>query len=130
MIRENLIPLPTRGHIKKNQKNNPPTLDEILLDVCQSFNEPIDDVLGKKRKEDLVKCRRIYFYVANVLTNESCDAIAGKINKDHTTYLFHIENCECWFRIGEPKFMSQWETYLSNTGVWYRYFNQINTIQA
>lgn len=126
MIKPNSIPLPKRkGHYRHNKKHNGPTIEELIIDVCSSFNVSVDEFLGYSRKEDIVRCRRIFCYVSNVLTNQSCITIADKIHRDHATYLWHLERCVLWFKINEQKFMDQWQIYVDNSTIWNKYFNKL-----
>ncbi len=71
------------------------TIDYILEMVADHFNIPINDILSKSRKGDIVYARHICMYLCRNLTSNSLAEIGNKIgNKDHTTVLHSINFIE------------------------------------
>lgn len=100
-----------------------PSLEEILTDVCRCFEQNIEMIKSHSRRSKYTVPRRIYCYVAHVLTNESCDSIADYINRNHTTYLDRVTQCFGWFEINEVNWMEDWNIYLNRSLVWGKYYH-------
>lgn len=118
------LPLPKRCiklfGIKSIQ---PPTLQEILADVCDVFGESIINVISKRRRKEYIKCRMVYCYVANVLTEHTYKEIGAVVNYgDHTTYYNQLDTALNMFLSNDELFMEQWDKYVQNSRVWRRYF--------
>ena len=97
-------------------------LYEILIDICEIFGKTPEEVSSDIRPPELTACRQVYFYVANVLTNETCLAIAGFINKDHTTYFHDLKRSINGFETNDKKFMTSWVIYESQSTLWKTYY--------
>lgn len=127
MIRKS-PPLPIRkiGYPKDVETigYRPPPLSILLRDVCQSFETTIEILRDQKlTAEKYVYPRRIFFYIANVLTGESSTKIAATLHRDRGTYWAHIKNVEKWFEINEDEFMTKWAIYTSNSKLWGKYYD-------
>jgi len=116
-------PLPRRIDKRTQRIPTPsPTLESILIDVCNCFNQDIEMIKSKRRCIEYVNCRRIYSYVAHVLTNEACYDVASLINRNHTTYLDRVEQCFGWFGINEADFIEDWNAYTTRSIIWREYY--------
>lgn len=116
-------PLPRRTRLRSLRKiTEAPTLDQILDDICACFNVSAEMVKSPRQYNKYVIPRRIYCYVAHVLTNESCDSIADFINRDHTTYLDRVDQCFGWFEIDDEKWKKEWHKYIYHSKIWYKYY--------
>lgn len=92
------------------------TLDEILLDICLSFEQPIARVLGKGRKDEVVLCRKLFFYVAKSKTGESLKNLGEYIGgRDHTTSLYHVHDVIGLLKVKDPSFLPKWDKYLEKS---------------
>ncbi len=116
-------PLPRRNKRSTlRPKTKEPSIEEILIDVCRCFNVPVEMVKSTSQYYIHVIPRRIYCYVAHVLTNDSCSKISGLINRDHSTYVDRVDQCLGWFKIKEPGFMEDWDTYTRKSQIWREYY--------
>lgn len=123
MLVKHYPPLPRRN--KKSTYRiltKSPSLEEILADVCRCFRQDAEMIKSPSRCSKYTVPRRIYCYVAHVLTNESCDNVADFINRNHTTYLDRVTQCFGWFEINEANWMEDWNVYLSKSQVWGEYY--------
>ena len=66
---------------------------DILIDtVCQFYNITIDQLKSRSRHGYIVEARRMYCYLARVLTPKSLKDIGLKIDRDHATVLHQYKN--------------------------------------
>ena len=64
------------------------TVTNIRNIVCDHFKIPVESVLSKSRKKEVVQARHIAMYFAKMLTNDSLSSIGDVIGKrDHATVL-------------------------------------------
>ena len=64
------------------------SIDFIQKIVCDYFNLPVEALLSKTRKREIVQARQIAMYFSKVLTKASLATIGAQIgNKDHATVL-------------------------------------------
>jgi chromosomal replication initiation ATPase DnaA len=92
------------------------TLDEILMDICVAFEQPIASVLGKGRKDEVVLCRKLFFYVAKSKTGESLKNLGEYIGgRDHTTSLYHVHDVIDLLKVRDPSFVPKWNKYLEKS---------------
>lgn len=86
------------------------TIDYILEMVADHFNVPINEILSKSRKGEIVYARHICIYLCRDLTNSSLEEIGGKIgNRDHTTAMHSVKKIQNELNENKPK------TYSSET---------------
>lgn len=118
-------PLPKRFKRRfVNKSVAEPSLEEILVDVCNCFEQDISGVVSTSKKEELINCRRIFYYVASVLTSEKCIKISDFLsNQDHATFIHHETKALEWFKIQEPEFMYNWNKYVSFSNLWRTYYH-------
>ena len=95
-----------------------PKLEEILQDVCEVFDQPVDKMMGPGKKEEVMTCKRIYCYVSTVITNATFKAIGAVILKDHTTVMHHRAHVLDWMSVNDPTFMETWEKYTKESKIW------------
>jgi hypothetical protein len=64
-------------------------VEELLKDICDIFNTPVEKTLNKCRKLELVRVRHYYCYIASIYYNRrfSLKTIGSVFNQDHTTVL-------------------------------------------
>lgn len=123
MLVKHSPPLPKRN--KKHTHRiitDSPSLEEILLDICNCFGQNTEMIKSKSQSTCHVVARRIFCYVAHVLTNESCHMISDLIKRDHTTYIDRVDQCIEWFEIKEPLFINEWDVYTLKSQIWNKYF--------
>lgn len=99
-----------------------PTALEVFADVCQAFDITAEQITTKNRGENNVGCKRIFCYVANVLTNERSGAISLLINKHRGTYLSHVKYCINMFESNDARFMKRWNEFLHRSKIWDKYY--------
>ena len=77
----------------ENMKNSNGDSIDILIDtVCQFYKVTRDDLISRSRKGYIVEARRMYCYLARVLTPKSLKDIGVKIDRDHATVLHQYKN--------------------------------------
>jgi chromosomal replication initiator protein len=92
------------------------TLDEILRDVCNSFNMPIQTVKAQNRKREAVVCRQIYCYVSRLVTPHTFKTIGLHMGgRDHTTAIHANDMVKQFLEVKEPDFLKEWEQYITNS---------------
>jgi len=71
-----------------NTSNRTITIDKIQNIVCDHFSLPLETLLSKSRKREIVQARQIAMYLAKFHTRESLQNIGRKIgDRDHATVL-------------------------------------------
>jgi chromosomal replication initiator protein len=65
--------------------------EQIIKAVAGFFNIPMEDLLTKKRKKEIVEPRQIIVYLLRELLNMSYPYIGEKIGRDHTTAIHAYE---------------------------------------
>ncbi|MDR3189945.1 MAG: chromosomal replication initiator protein DnaA [Lactobacillaceae bacterium] len=71
------------------------TIPIIQDAVAEYFNVNVDDILGKKRTQEIVIPRQIAMYLAREITQESLPAIGRAFGgKDHTTVMHSTEKID------------------------------------
>lgn len=79
------------NHIAPMRNPQDITPHAIIKTVCANFNIKEEDVLGKKRKKEIVQPRMISMYLIREITNAPLATIGEIYNKDHTTVLYSCE---------------------------------------
>lgn len=100
-----------------------PSALEVLADVCYVFDLTTEDITKRGRREENIEIKKLYCYVANVLTNERSGEIALLMNRGRGTYLSHVDNCVAMFESNDARFMRYWNKYISKSRVWTKHFN-------
>jgi len=115
-------PLPIIKNKAREKRANPnpndPTPLGVFTDICNVFGLQNELFLLKDQREDTVKFKRLYCYVANVLTSASSDKIAAMINCHRATYYWHAEICVQLFESNDYMFMALWERYVNGSLIW------------
>jgi hypothetical protein len=107
----------TPGYACKFQTRGP-ELSDILEDVAKALDVPLEAARSRSRKVSIVAVKRIYCYVSTVITDAPLKNISTILNLDHSSVITHRDNCVEWFDIKEPKFLEEWNTYVSNSSIW------------
>lgn len=64
----------------------------VQLAVSRQFNVSVDEMVGKKRSQEIVKARQVAMYLSRELTSASLPSIGKAFGgKDHTTVLHSIQ---------------------------------------
>lgn len=72
--------------VKKTAKTNPTF---IIQEVCRFFNLRIEDVVGEKRKRELVIARQLSMFFLKEFTTLSLKKIGGMLGgRDHSTVIY------------------------------------------
>lgn len=97
-----------------------PTMEELFEDICHTFHQdPTFVRYTDLKKEDMVKCRRVFAYVGYVILRYQGVDLARYLGyPDHTSICYHVKNIRGWFKIKESKFMDQWNDYTENSKIW------------
>jgi len=64
-----------------------PSLNEILVKVCDFLNVEITDVKFKTRKKEIVLARHLYFAAARILTKKALRLIGFEVEQSHCNVL-------------------------------------------
>jgi len=126
-------PLPIRTNkLRERLKPTPgdPSAREVLEDICRVFGVSEEALMSESKEEDVVKYRRLYFYVANVLTSVNSTRISALINRDRGTYLWHLGVCVSMFESGDDKFIALWNIYTKGSLIWNTHYNRKNKAQC
>lgn len=99
-----------------------PSAIEVLADVCYVFDLTTEDITKRGRREENIEIKKLYCYVANVLTNERSGEISLLMNRGRGTYLSHVDNCVAMFESGDSTFMKYWNKYINKSRIWAKYF--------
>lgn len=115
-------------HYGKKHQTRGPLLSDILADVCVVFEQSMENVTGRLRKQDYVKCRRIFTYVSHIITDSSLESISKMLNRDHTTAIHHIEKVQEFIDSKDSLFERDWSQYVSKSIFWNTFNHLQNTI--
>jgi len=67
-------------------------IDILIETVCQFYEITYDELKSRSRQGYIVEARRMYCYLARVLTSKSLQHIGKKIDRDHATVLHQYKN--------------------------------------
>ena len=109
-----------RGRKVAPQKVGPPLVD-ILIDICEVFGQPFERMSIPGRREEIIRCKRIYCYISCLITDASLLSIGKLINNDHTTVLHHRAIVMGWQKTRDSKFEDDWDDYVNNSKIWAQY---------
>ena len=59
--------------------------NEILMEVCNYYDRPVEHLKGPSRLKQIVKPRHLYMYLATRMTECSLSEIGALINRDHSS---------------------------------------------
>lgn len=79
-----------RMMIPNPQQYNITTLPAILKYVSENTGIPVEDMMKKTRKREIVDARFVYFRRAKEITGESLAKIGRQVDKDHASVLHGI----------------------------------------
>lgn len=97
------------------------TLEEILVDVCEAMDQPIDKVKSRNRHKEYTVCRQIYSYIARIHTKESLSRMSKVVGYgDHTTIISNDKKVKAFIRLNDPSFRDHWDKYTENSKIWKR----------
>lgn len=80
----------------------PPSLRQILAEVCVQHRVKPDEIAGSSLAHKIVAARRAYFWRARQETPHSFPRIASAINKDHTTAIHQVKRVASGVETVEP----------------------------
>jgi len=78
--------------VEKMKSSDGDRIDILIDTVCQFYNITIDELKSRSRQGYIVEARRMYCYLARVLTPKSLKDIGLKIDRDHATVLHQYKN--------------------------------------
>ncbi|MEN6371298.1 MAG: chromosomal replication initiator protein DnaA [Armatimonadota bacterium] len=80
------------SYFKEADKSLPLDPRIVQLAVSRKLNVSVDDMVGKKRSQEIVKARQVAMYLSRELTSASLPSIGKAFGgKDHTTVLHSIQ---------------------------------------
>lgn len=65
-------------------------INKIFAIVCEYYGFHQVPIKGKSRRDDIVKVRQMYCYLANEYSKETYQKIGNVINREHATVIFSI----------------------------------------
>ncbi|HMW38034.1 MAG: chromosomal replication initiator protein DnaA [Saprospiraceae bacterium] len=78
-----------------NQVNKELTVDGIAQIISEQMKVPMESILGKGRKRNIVQARQLCMYFAKKLTNKPLSAIGEALGgKDHSTVIYSCDMVE------------------------------------
>lgn len=122
---KNQPPLPLILHdssFRATPDPNDPTPLEILADMCKALSILPEQVTTKDKDEHYIRYRRLYCYLANVLSSESSGEKAKIVNVQRGTYLFHAKKCASMFESNDRPFMRLWHEYAFKSKLWHMFY--------
>jgi hypothetical protein len=88
------------------------SLGRIIHVVARHYGQPIDQIIGDRRRPDLVTSRHIVCYLARALTSASLHQIGRAVGRDHSTVLHAIASIEA--RMGSDQSLAADVTELTD----------------
>ena len=89
-----------------------------LRAVCIGFNVTVTGMMSNSRKQPLPMARHAYCYLCRYYPETkvtlSDEAIAGVIDKDHSTAQHGYKTVEAYLQTNDKEFMGMWEKTISN----------------
>lgn len=87
--------------MKKQHEPIPPKCLQVLTHVAQIFEIPVEAILSKSRKQEIVTARHTAIHYFATLTNNNKkrfkQGIVGSwFGLDHTSVIHAIRNCQNW----------------------------------
>ena len=95
-----------------------PSLYIILQDVGASLEVAEVCILSNIRKHEWVMARRIYAYVATMITDATYKAIGSMIFKDHSMVIEYNRDVSDFIYTNDPFFLEYWAKYMANSKIW------------
>lgn len=85
-------------------------LDVLFNVVSEHYELTREQLAGSTRKGHVVEGRRMFLYLARILTNKSLSVIGARVNKDHATVLHQFRKGVSYFEIKDEQFLSDYDT--------------------
>lgn len=112
---------PVAQAIQFEQDKRAPSLEDILIDVCQAMEEPVELVVGKSRKTEHVVCRKIFFKVAKLKSGSSLQKMADVAGRtDHSTVISALKKVQDLEDTKDLQWLSDWTRYVENSKLFNR----------
>ncbi len=80
--------------IISDDKPEPISIDNIIMEVAHTYNVSEADILSNRRTASLALARQVAMYIARETTDLSYKAIGESFGKDHTTVLYNVNRIE------------------------------------
>ena len=77
------------GHFVVSEEPQRVTIESIQSTVCEYFDIPLADLVGKERHKKVAVPRHLAMYLSRLLTDLSFPDIAGRFNGRHHTTVMH-----------------------------------------
>ncbi len=85
--------------VEKMKSSDGDRIDILIDTVCQFYDITYDELKSRSRQGYKVEARRMYCYLARVLTRKSLKDIGLKIDRDHATVLHQYKNMSGYVEI-------------------------------
>lgn len=100
---------------EQRNKRQEITLENILSDVCEVFEQDVEKVKGRYGGNEITTCKRLFYFLAREKTEYSSKYIGRFMHADHSTVLVHAQTVRNCLRLREPKWGIIWRKYLSKS---------------
>lgn len=106
-------------------KNNPNPYDPasiaVFHDICIVFDIESKQITRKSRCQENVKYRRLYCYVANILSSDSSNEKSSLVNIKRSTYYEHAKRFVGLLESGDKATVKLWEKYSEESILYHSY---------
>lgn len=110
-----------RPYKKKQQQHGPP-LDNILEEIAVIFHKSIEELKSHDKNENLVKCRKLYGYVASLITDSRPQIISAVINRERTSVIYYKRDVRDNIKTNDHLWNETWNKYVSESKIWQQYY--------
>jgi chromosomal replication initiator protein len=81
-------------------------LQILVNSICNYYHVTIEELTGRTRFGYIVEARRMYCYLARVLTPKSLKSIGKKISRDHATVLHQFKQVSGYVDVNDRTIIS------------------------
>jgi chromosomal replication initiation ATPase DnaA len=105
VFKERIVEVP-----KKPMKKVEERIDDIILKACNIWGVELSDIKGVCRKTNLVQARYFIFCLLRE-RGMTVKAIGQKLNKDHSTVVYGVQQASNFIQTNFQPFAGIWEEY-------------------
>lgn len=101
-------------------------MENILSEICEIFEEDIENIQSRSRKHGYVKFRNLFFYVAcNILSKKIPLRIIGDFigGHHHSTVVTARDAVKGYISNKDPWFIDEWLEYQEKSTIWKNYLS-------
>lgn len=95
------------------------TLEDLFTECCAIFHQDPVMIRRGPKKEEIVLVRRIFAYVACMVTNASLLDISKMIGgHEHTKASYSRDKVIAFLDCKDPYFMEKWDHFVEHSEIW------------